>query len=275
MSTLARRQAVEEILEAGRRMYDRQLIVACQGNLSARISARGVLTTPAGVCKGKLTEEELIEVDFQGRPRSGKPSSELAMHLAIYRVRDDVGAVVHGHPPWATAFATAGRALDRCLLPEVIAGLGSVPLSRYATPGTGEVAEAVCEYIDRYDAVLMPNHGVVACGRDVLSALYKLETVEHLARITLIAEMAGGPKVLSRGQVQALGDEAHGVLDAGAPLCRAEGEGPGGTDPVRGGGSQLYGEEDLASGGERQSPEMDSQRLARIVAEEVARGLGE
>ena len=101
------------------------------------------------------------------------------MHLAIFRVRPDVGAVVHGHPSWATALATAGRGLEDCLLPEVVLGLGKVPLSRYATPGTDEVAQAVCEHITSHDAVLMPNHGVVACGPDPFTAFQTLETVER------------------------------------------------------------------------------------------------
>ncbi len=273
---MSRQEAVAEILEAGRRMYDRQLIVACQGNLSARLDLSTVLTTPAGVCKGKLRPSDLIETDLEGHSRRGRPSSELGMHLAIYALREDVGGVVHGHPPWATALATAGRALDSCLLPEVIVGLGAVPLSRYATPGTPEVAEAVCEYIDRFDAVLMPNHGVVACGDTVLSALHKLETVEHLARITLISEIAGGGRVLSRQQVAELSREGGiGQHAEGAVVCRPADEAPPGASSGRtsSAGLSASGPMPRAQGPASTSAGVDEQHLARIVAEEVARGL--
>ncbi len=273
---MLRREAAAQIVEAGRRMYQQRLVVASQGNLSARLEASTVLTTPAGVCKGKLQASDLLETDLQGNCRRGTPSSELRMHLAIYRSRGDVAAVIHGHPTWATALATAGRALDTCLLPEVIVGLGSVPLSRYAAPGTEEVAEAVCEQMLRHDAVLMPNHGVVACGKDVLSALYKLETVEHLARITLISEIAGGGRVLTREEVETLWrQEGYGSPRMEGPGCRpAEAASRSGELPGGGLRPALHPPA-AAPSSDTVPPGTDPRRVARIVAEEVARALRE
>ncbi len=260
-------QAAAEILEVGRRLYEHRLIVALQGNLSARVGEDRILATPAGVCKGTLKREDLLEVDLEGRPvGEGKPSSELAMHLAIYRIRPDVAAVVHGHPSYATAHASAGRGLDDCLLPEVVAGLGRVPLSRYATPGTSQVAEAVAEFIGQHDAVLLRNHGVVTCGHDMMCAYYKMETVEHLAHISLIADLAGGRQPLTREQVAAL-EEVRGNygLGGGPAACWAFGESPMANAP------------DAAADGPLPTEHEGLQRetLARIVAEEVVRALGE
>jgi L-fuculose-phosphate aldolase len=243
---LSREAATEAILHVGALMYQQRLIVACEGNLSARVSENTVLATRSGAAKGFLVREDLLEVGMDGRAAQGKPSTEIQMHLAIYRVRPDVRAVVHGHPSWATALATAGRGLEDCLLPEVVLGLGKVPLSRYATPGTDDVAKAVCEHITTHDAVLMPNHGVVACGPDPFTAFQTLETVEHLAQITLLAELAGGARALSRDEVSAL------VAQSG-----------GGPDPQRAASCRAAGENGT----------QDAQRLARIVAEEVARAL--
>jgi len=242
---LSREAATEALLRVGALMYQQRLIVACEGNLSARLDANTILATRSGAAKGFLKPEDFVEVSMEGRAAVGKPSTEIQMHLAIFRARGDVGAVVHGHPSWATALATAGRGLTECLLPEVVLGLGKVPLSRYATPGTDEVAHAVCEHITHHDAVLMPNHGVVACGPDPMTAFQTLETVEHLAQITLLAELAGGARVLSRDEVSALVESSGG-----------------GPDPQRARSCLAAGEVDS-----------ETQRLARVVAEEVARAL--
>ncbi len=198
-------QARRLIVEAGRRMRERQLIVAREGNLSARVGRDLFLTTPAGSDKGELGPEELVLVDIRGRVLSqGQPSSETPMHLAIYEVRPEVDAVTHGHPAHATAFAVAGRPLDQCLLPEVVVDLGQVPLSDYGTPSTDEIPRAVRELARHHPAILLRNHGVVTMGADPLRALDRLETVEQLARITWIAESLGGAVALSPEQVSAL-----------------------------------------------------------------------
>jgi L-fuculose-phosphate aldolase len=247
----------EEIVEVGRRMYEHRLVVGLDGNVSARVSPERVLATPAGVCKGFLNPQDLILVDLDGRPvEGGRPSTELGMHLVIYRQRPDVDAVVHGHPPYATAFATAGIDLDRCLLPEIVVSLGEVPVTDYATPSTEEVGEAVRRVATDHDAFLLRNHGAVAVGRGVLSTYYKLETVEHLAHITFASEMLGGARALDQEQVAKL----HAIrsvygLDRPVPACRVA--------------------EEEAAGAAPETPPPSSDRLADVVAEEVARILRE
>jgi len=153
-----------------------------------------------------LTPEDLVIIDLEGRHVAGerKASSELAMHLLFYRMRPDVQAICHAHPPTATGFAVAGRALDQALLPEVIVGLGQIPLVKYGTPGTPELSAAIEPYVPHYDALLMANHGAVTCGPDTLTAFYRMETIEHFAKITLAAELAGTPTLLSSREVAKL-----------------------------------------------------------------------
>jgi L-fuculose-phosphate aldolase len=156
--------------------------------------------------KGLLEPEDLVVVDPDGRHLEGsrKASSEVLMHLLFYRVRRDVQAVCHAHLATATGFAATGRALDKALLPEVVVGLGQVPLVRYATPGTPELSAAIEPYVEHYDALLLANHGAVTCGPNLLTAFYRMETVEHAARITLAAENAGTLKLFSSREIAKL-----------------------------------------------------------------------
>jgi len=195
-----------DICAIGRLMYEREFIVACEGNLSVRLDADRILSTPTSMNKGMLAPNDLVVLDLNGRQLSGerKASSELAMHLLYYRMRPDVNAICHAHPPTATGFAAAGRALDQALLPEVIIGLGQIPLVRYATPGTPELSDALEPYVPHYDALLLANHGAVTCGTDLVSAFFRMETIEHCAKITLAAESAGIPKLLSSREVAKL-----------------------------------------------------------------------
>ncbi len=198
----------------GRLLYARQLIVAAEGNLSARLPRGLFLATPAGACKGLLTPGDLVVVDEQGRTADGsaaRVSSEWPLHRQIYAARPDAGAVCHAHPPWATAFATAREPLEGCLLPEAVATLGGVPLAEYATPGTAEVPLSVRGLVRDHDAFLLANHGVVTVGETITAAYFKLETVERLAQVTLLARLLGGERRLSPGQVAAL------MSAAGAP----------------------------------------------------------
>jgi L-fuculose-phosphate aldolase len=195
-----------EICNVGRSMYRREYVVACEGNLSVRLDANRILVTPAGACKGLLTPEDLLITDLDGRVISGtgRPSSEMRMHLLFYQERPDVGAVCHAHPPIATGFAAAGRALDQAVLPEVVTDLGTIPLAPYGTPGTGELSAAIQPLVPDHDAILLENHGVVTCGRDLVTAFYRLETVEHFAQVLLTAETLGGPHLLPSAEVRKL-----------------------------------------------------------------------
>lgn|SRR4051812_6890768 len=195
-----------DICTVGRWMYEQGFNVACEGNLSVRLDPERILTTPTCMNKGMLSPDDLAVTNLDGRQLSGsrKMSSELGVHLLFYRMRPDVHAICHAHPPTATGFAVAGRALEQALLPEVIVGLGRVPLVRYATPGTSELSGVLEPYVPHYDALLLANHGAVTCGPDLLTAFFRLETIEHFAKITLAAEMAGNPRLLSGREVAKL-----------------------------------------------------------------------
>ena len=196
----------QDICVVGRWRYENEYIVACEGNLSVRLADGNILNTPTCMNKGSLSPDDLVITDPEGRHLSGrrKVSSEVAMHLLFYRMRPDVNAICHAHPPTATGFAVAGRALDQALLPEVIIGLGQIPLVRYATPGTAELSAALEPCVPHYDALLLANHGAVTCGPDLLTAFFRMETIEHFARITLAAEKAGTPTLLSGREVAKL-----------------------------------------------------------------------
>lgn len=183
---LLRRQMVD----IGRRLQQQNLIVAAEGNLSVRLGGRAFLVTPSGVGKGDLRVQDLLEIDAAGRCTKGRPSSEWPLHRKIYEARPGVGAICHAHPPWATAFAAAGRDLDGSLLTETAAILGRVPVCARAEPGTEEAAASVLPHILDHDAVLLGSHGAVTVGRDLPSAFALLETVERLAQVTLLASIA-------------------------------------------------------------------------------------
>jgi L-fuculose-phosphate aldolase len=203
---LTEKRQRREICAIGRRMYTRGLVVAAEGNLSVRLDAQHILVTPAGSCKGRLASEDLLVIDLRGRVVSGtrRPSSETQMHLLFYRARPDVRAVCHAHPPTATGFAAAGRALEEAVLPEVVVGLGAIPLAPYGTPGTWELCAGLEPLVRNYDAILLENHGVVTGGPDLSTAYQRMETVEHCARVMLTAELLGGPHLLSRVEVRKL-----------------------------------------------------------------------
>ena len=189
----------EEIVEAGRRLYKKGFVAANDGNVSVRLDGGRILITPSGVCKGDMDPGMMVVVDGDGKVLSGRlrPSSEMKMHLAVYRIRDDVKAIVHAHPPKATAFAVAGLPLDKLTLPEVVFSLGSVAFSEYGTPSTKQVPEAVVRVIGDAGAVLLANHGALTVGAGVMDAYFRMETLEHFAAITLYARLLGGERELS------------------------------------------------------------------------------
>src|SRR5687768_12429759 len=225
MSTRVDEQIRAEIVEAGRRMYSRGYVASNDGNISARLDDRRLMTTPKSVSKGFMTPDMMVIVDHDGRKVSGDrdPSSELPMHLEIYRNRPDVNAVVHAHPPVATGFAVAGIPLTRAVLAEVITTLGSIPIAAYGTPSTAELPEAVRKYIKAHDGMLLANHGAVTCGPTVMAAYYKMETIEHFARISLVARLLGREHLISREEVERLqGLRGFYGIAAPAPLCTTD-----------------------------------------------------
>ncbi len=196
----------EEIVRFGKLLHQAGLVAATDGNLSLRLEDGNILCTPTLMSKGLMEARDLVIVDPDGRKLLGARdvSSEIAMHLLIYRRRHDVGAVVHAHPPTATGFAAAGMALDRALCAELIVTLGSVPLANYETPGTPELAEALAPLVADHDAILMANHGVVTYGVDLLNAYMNMETVEHFAKIALVTHLLGKQQTLSEQHVDKL-----------------------------------------------------------------------
>lgn len=211
-----------DIVEVGRRMYARGYTASNDGNISVRLGSDRLLMTPKSVCKGFMTPDMMCITDLDGRKLEGErdPSSEMQMHLEVYRQRSDVQAVVHAHPPTATGFAVAGIPLDRAVLAEVLTTLGSIPIAEYATPSTKELPAAVRKYIKAHDGMLLANHGALTVGTDLYSAYYKMETVEHFAKISLVARLLGRENLISRDEVMRL-QELRGNygIKAPAPIC--------------------------------------------------------
>jgi len=197
-----------EIVRVCRRLYERGLIAGPDGNVSVRIARDHVVATPRGFSKADVEEHDLVLLTLEGTKIGGKheASSEIAMHLAAYRARPDVFAVVHAHPPVATAFAVSGEGLPGDVLPELVLQVGEVPLVPYATPGTDALPDAMKPFLPNYDAFLLANHGVTTLGRTLMEAHQRMESVEHSANILLTARLLG--------RVNALGVEDVRVLEA-------------------------------------------------------------
>src|SRR5918911_147774 len=198
-------EARREIVRVGQLMYERSYVVSSDGNVSVRLDDGRIVATPTMTCKGRMTEETLAVTDMLGKPLNDrKASSELAMHLLIYRERADVKAVCHAPPPHGTAFAVAGLAIDQPILSEVILTLGCVPLASYGTPSTDELTSAMQPLIQHHNALLMANHGAVAYGGDLWQAWDRLETLEHTAKIAILSRLLGGSRNLSADAIEKL-----------------------------------------------------------------------
>jgi L-fuculose-phosphate aldolase len=196
----------EEIVRYGRMLHEKGFVAAMDGNLSVRLKQDRILVTPTGLSKGSMRPADLVIADLDGKQVTGRRNvtSEIGMHLMIYRTRADVKAIVHAHPPTATGFAAAGIALTEPLVCEVVMGLGCIPLARYGTPGTVELAQSLEPYVPKYDAILMSNHGVVAYGDTIEHAYMKMETVEHFAQISLVTHMLGRQQPLQEREIEKL-----------------------------------------------------------------------
>ncbi len=195
-----------EIVQFGRLLHENRFVAATDGNLSVRLDETRLLATPTCISKGRMRASDLVMVDMDGKRLAGKRrvSSEIGMHLLIYRLRPDVRGIVHAHPPTATGFAASGYDLNRPLVCEVVVGLGSIPLASYGTPGTPELTDALEPLIPHHDAILMANHGVVTFGPSLESAYMKMETVEHFAKIALVTHLLGNEQPLGEKEVEKL-----------------------------------------------------------------------
>ena len=198
----------KQICDIGKRIYDRGMVAANDGNISVKISDNEFLCTPTGVSKGFMTPEYICKVDADGNViqanKGFKPSSEIKMHMRVYKERPDVKAVVHAHPIYATSFAIAGIPLTQPIMPEAIIALGCVPIAEYGTPSTHEIPDAVSKYLQYYDAVLLENHGALAYSDSLLAAYHKMESLEFYAELLFLSKQLGGPQELSKERVEKL-----------------------------------------------------------------------
>ena len=198
----------KQICEIGKRIYNKGMVASNDGNISVKISENEFLCTPTGVSKGFMTPEYICKVDRDGKVIQAnpgfKPSSEIKMHMRVYKERPDVNSVVHAHPLYATSFAIAGIPLTEPIMPEAVIALGCVPIAEYGTPSTEEIPDAVSKYLQHYDAVLLANHGALSFSDNLLNAYHKMESLEFYAQLLYQSKMLGGPKQLTDSQVQRL-----------------------------------------------------------------------
>ena len=251
----------KQICEIGKRIYQNGFVAANDGNISVRINDKEVLCTPTGVSKGYMTPDMICKVDMNGNVLQAngkfKPSSEVKMHLRVYKERPDVKSVVHAHPPYGTSYAIAGIPLDKPIMPEAVIALGAVPIAEYGTPSTEEIPDAVAKYLQCYDAVLLENHGALTYGPDLMTAYFKMESLEFYAKLMFISSQIGEPQVLNNGQVEKLIDIRKNMNLVGKhpALCNKEGKCKY---------SSNYIEEETSS---------EEELIARIVKEVTARVL--
>lgn len=195
------------ICEVGRRLYQRNYVAANDGNISVRLSDGTILATPTNVSKGYMDEDMLVRLDLEGNLLSPglRPSSEIKMHIRVYKENASVSGIVHAHPPISTSFAIAGIALDQPISPEAVVNLGVIPIAPYATPSTSEVADSIAPYCNTHAAVLLANHGALTWGKDLMEAYFRMESLEHVAHMTMIANFViGRVNILSQNQVDRL-----------------------------------------------------------------------
>ena len=198
----------EQICDVCNKMWLLGWVAANDGHVSVKVSENEILATPTGISKSYITPEKLVLIDLDGNILEAKegyrPSSEIKMHLCCYKEREDVKAVLHAHPPTATGFAVAHVHMDNYVMIEDILTLGSVPVTPYGTPSTEEVPDAIRPYLQEHDAMLLENHGALTVGADLLTAYYRMETLELWAKIELNAHLLGGAKEISRPNIDKL-----------------------------------------------------------------------
>ena len=222
-------EAKKAILDIGRRMYAKGFVASNDGNISCRVGPNTIWTTPTGVSKGFMTQDMLVKMDLDGKVLMGrlKPSSEIKMHLRVYQENPRLQAVTHAHPPMATCFAIAGQPLDAAILTEAILSLGTIPVARYATPGTQEVPDSIAPFVNHYNGVLLANHGALTWGDDIYQAFYRLESVEYYATILMYTgNIIGQQNHLSCEQVDRLLEirKNMGITGGGVPPCMNGGQ---------------------------------------------------
>lgn len=254
------------VVEIGRLMHQKGLVAAADGNLSVRLDRERILVTPSGFSKGFLDPDQLIVIDMAGaksgptfgKARDLRPSSEVRIHLECYRQRPDVHAVIHAHPPMAIACTLAGVSLAKCVLPEVLYDLGTIPTAPYATPASSEGPQAVRELVKSYDAILLDRHGSVTVGADLWEAYMRLERVEHSAQVTLAAQQIRPVEPLPPEAIQKLAAMRQQVFgERGRDVCAECNACPASDRHAL-----------------RRAPAGDLSRLEALITDEVRRALG-
>lgn len=221
---LSDNEAKKAIIEVGRRIYNKGFVAANDGNISCKVGKDVFWTTPTGVSKGFMTPDMLVKMKFDGTVLVGKlkPSSEVKMHIRVYEENSSVMSVVHAHPPVATSFAIAGISLDKAILPEAVVNLGSVPVVKYATPGSVDVPNSIAPYCNSHNAVLLANHGALSWGKEIYEAYYRLESLEYYANVLMFTgSIIGRANELSCNQVEELLEirSKLGISAGGTPPC--------------------------------------------------------
>lgn len=270
------------LVEVGQRLYKRGFIAGTDGNLSVRLGSEWMLTTPSGVHKGMLSPEQIVKCDLEGNPAGElEPSSEIRMHVLVYRARPDVAAAVHAHPVNSVALSLVGVNLAECLLPEAALALGSIPTAPYATPTTDDVPDSIQELLcQRFNALILARHGTLTLGRTLEEAFIRLETVEHTARITAVARSIGPTYALPPAEVARIETIAR-AFGIARPSPGCSGCGTCGL-PIGEGGGAVGDKESMKGSAEpyvplvqqsimRRTPELPPEELERIQL--VAQGL--
>jgi len=265
----------KDIVEVCRRIHSKGWISSTDGNVSVRLGNDRILITPTGIHKGYMKPSDLVVVDFEGRPKRGasKPTSEITLHLTCYRQRPEIGAVIHAHPTMSVAFSLAGIGLAKCLLPEVVFTLGSIPTADYAPPATSEVANSIMKYIADYDAIILERHGSLTVGGDVYTAYNTLERMEHVAEITYHARQLGGVEPLTRDQVDRLREIGKA---RGWPVKKVEHDRCNNCNACNRFSPDRNSCADISSGATAPAPvaTRTPPDLTGIIAEEIATALG-
>lgn len=198
----------DQMCDVCHKMWQLGWVAANDGNVSVKLEDGTFLATPTGISKSFITPEKIVHIDKDANiiEANGdyRPSSEIKMHLRCYKEREDVGAVLHAHPPVATGYAVANVPLDEYSMIETVIAIGSIPVTPYGTPSTYEVPDAIAPYLVEHDVVLLQNHGALSVGADLLTAYYRMETLELFAKISLNAHLLGGAKEISRPNIDKL-----------------------------------------------------------------------
>lgn len=199
------------IVEIGRRVYEQGFVAATDGNISVRVMGDRMFITPSGTCLGELKADDLLYMDSERRVLAGRgrPSSEMSLHLEVYRRRPDVQAVIHAHPPVTNAFGFAGVSLAGPVIPEVVVTFGSIPTTEYATPSSEEGPEAIRDLVQHHDVMILQRHGSLTVGSDLTDAYRKLEKLEHAAKTILATRLLGRVRELTPDELDRLSEVAQ------------------------------------------------------------------